>query len=103
MGEDSAPRFLRADDAEFESDAGRAINPRFLADEKSVVSELLGLARLPDADREAVRRDAASLVFAARARREGKTGIESFLQQYGLASQEGIVLMCLAEALLRIP
>ena len=37
------------------------------------------------------------------ARREGKTGIESFLQQYGLASQEGIMLMCLAEALLRIP
>ncbi|HET7921496.1 MAG TPA: bifunctional proline dehydrogenase/L-glutamate gamma-semialdehyde dehydrogenase PutA, partial [Gammaproteobacteria bacterium] len=36
-------------------------------------------------------------------RREGKTGIESFLQQYGLASQEGVVLMCLAEALLRIP
>ena len=36
-------------------------------------------------------------------RRAGKTGIESFLQQYGLASQEGVVLMCLAEALLRIP
>ena len=44
-----------------------------------------------------------ALVAAARGRREGKTGIESFLQQYGLASQEGVVLMCLAEALLRIP
>jgi hypothetical protein len=31
-------------------------------------------------------------VVAARSRREGKTGIESFLQQYGLASQEGVVL-----------
>jgi RHH-type transcriptional regulator, proline utilization regulon repressor / proline dehydrogenase / delta 1-pyrroline-5-carboxylate dehydrogenase len=95
--------FLRADEAEYESGAGRAINARFLADEKTVVCELLGLARLPDAERAAIRADAIALVVAARNRREGKTGIESFLQQYGLASQEGVVLMCLAEALLRIP
>src|SRR5687768_9063620 len=99
----SAPRFLRADDGEFESPTGIAINARYLADEKTVVSELLTLARLPDGEREAIRRDAVALVVAARERREGKTGIESFLQQYGLASQEGVVLMCLAEALLRIP
>ena len=103
MNDSSAPRFLRPDDREFESAAGRAINPHYLADEKTVVSELLALARLPDADRQAIRRDAGNLVAAARSRRGGKTGIESFLQQYGLASQEGVVLMCLAEALLRIP
>jgi RHH-type proline utilization regulon transcriptional repressor/proline dehydrogenase/delta 1-pyrroline-5-carboxylate dehydrogenase len=103
MNDTHGPRFLRADEREFESAAGRAINSRYLADEKAVVSELLALARLPDADREAIRRDAVALVVAARGRREGKTGIESFLQQYGLASQEGVVLMCLAEALLRIP
>ena len=103
MNDSSALRFLRRDDGEFESAAGQAINPRYLADEKAVVSELLALARLPDADREAIRRDAGSLVAAARSRRAGKSGIESFLQQYGLASQEGVVLMCLAEALLRIP
>ena len=103
MNDTPAPRFLRVDEAEFESSPGRAINARFLADEKTVVSELLALARLPDADREAIRRDASGLVSAARSRRAGKSGIESFLQQYGLASQEGVVLMCLAEALLRIP
>jgi RHH-type transcriptional regulator, proline utilization regulon repressor / proline dehydrogenase / delta 1-pyrroline-5-carboxylate dehydrogenase len=103
MQDRRTPRFLRPDDGEFESVPGRAINARFLADEKTVVSELLALARLPDAEREAIRRDAVALVVAARARREGKTGIESFLQQYGLASQEGVILMCLAEALLRIP
>ncbi len=95
--------FLRADAAEFDSAPGRAINARYLADEKTVVSELLALARLPAADREAIRREAIALVTAARSRRGSKTGIESFLQQYGLASQEGVVLMCLAEALLRIP
>ena len=103
MSDTPALRFLRADDGEFDSAPGRAINPHYLADEKTVVSELLALARLPEADREAIRRDAIALVVAARSRREGKTGIESFLQQYGLASQEGVMLMCLAEALLRIP
>jgi RHH-type transcriptional regulator, proline utilization regulon repressor / proline dehydrogenase / delta 1-pyrroline-5-carboxylate dehydrogenase len=95
--------YLRADEDEFESRPGAAINSRYLADEKTVVSELLALARPTTAAREAIRRDAIALVAAARGRREGKTGIESFLQQYGLASQEGVVLMCLAEALLRIP
>ena len=103
MSDTPALRFLRLDDGEFDSAPGQAINSRYLADEKTVVSELLALARLPDAEREAIRRDAIALVVAARSRREGKTGIESFLQQYGLASQEGVVLMCLAEALLRIP
>ena len=103
MNQRMAPHFLRADEGEFESAAGRAINRHYLADEKTVVSELLAFARLPQGDREAIRRDAADLVASARGRRAGKTGIESFLQQYGLASQEGVVLMCLAEALLRIP
>src|SRR5262245_35433206 len=103
MQDRRTPRFLRPDDSGFESAPGKAVNRHFLADEKTVVSELLALARLPAADREAICQDAISLVVAARNRREGKTGIESFLQQYGLASQEGVVLMCLAEALLRIP
>ena len=103
MQDRRTPRFLRPDDAGFETAPGKAVNRHFLADEKTVVSELLALGRMPPADREAVRQDAIALVVAARGRREGKTGIESFLQQYGLASQEGVVLMCLAEALLRIP
>ena len=97
------PKFLQGDEREFESAAAAAVNGRFLADEALVVAEVLDLARLPAADRAAIRQDAMRLVAAARGRREGKSGIEAFLQQYDLASQEGIVLMCLAEALLRIP
>jgi RHH-type proline utilization regulon transcriptional repressor/proline dehydrogenase/delta 1-pyrroline-5-carboxylate dehydrogenase len=103
MKEDAMPPFLQSDEREFESAAGAAINDRFLADEAEVVAEVLELARLPAAERAAIRLDAMQLVAAARGRREGKSGIEAFLQQYDLASQEGIVLMCLAEALLRIP
>jgi RHH-type proline utilization regulon transcriptional repressor/proline dehydrogenase/delta 1-pyrroline-5-carboxylate dehydrogenase len=103
MNDAASLAFLRADESAFDSRPGTAINRNFLADEAKVVSELLALARLPPAERAAVQREAAALVTAARSRRAGKTGIESFLQQYSLASQEGIVLMCLAEALLRIP
>ncbi|MFM7403993.1 MAG: bifunctional proline dehydrogenase/L-glutamate gamma-semialdehyde dehydrogenase PutA [Erythrobacter sp.] len=37
------------------------------------------------------------------ARAEKASGIDAFLQQYGLDTEEGIALMCLAEALLRVP
>ena len=32
-----------------------------------------------------------------------KTGIDAFMNEYGLSNNEGVTLMCLAEALLRIP
>jgi len=103
MNDATMPRFLHSDESEFGSAPGEAINAHFLADEAIVVEEMLALARLTAVERAAIHRDAVELVTAARSRRAGRTGIESFLQQYGLASQEGIVLMCLAEALLRIP
>ena len=46
---------------------------------------------------------AGRLVQAARANRHKHGGIDAFMHEYGLTSEEGIILMCLAEALLRIP
>ncbi len=43
------------------------------------------------------------LVEAARAGRRESGGVDSFLAEYGLSSEEGVLLLCLAEALLRIP
>jgi RHH-type proline utilization regulon transcriptional repressor/proline dehydrogenase/delta 1-pyrroline-5-carboxylate dehydrogenase len=94
--------FLRSGEP-FETAPGTAINRLYLANEAVAVAEALELARLPAAERQAIHRDAMELVAAARRRRAGKGGVEAFLQQYHLASQEGVVLMCLAEALLRIP
>ncbi|HLG52899.1 MAG TPA: bifunctional proline dehydrogenase/L-glutamate gamma-semialdehyde dehydrogenase PutA [Steroidobacteraceae bacterium] len=102
MASDATSVFLRAD-RNFDSPPGVAINRLYLADESVVVREILDLARLPASERELIRQDAMHLVAAARKRRNGQSGIEAFLQQYDLASQEGVVLMCLAEALLRIP
>src|ERR1700731_1509233 len=46
---------------------------------------------------------AVSLVAGARARRDERPFLDAFLQEFGLSNQEGIALMCIAEALLRIP
>jgi RHH-type proline utilization regulon transcriptional repressor/proline dehydrogenase/delta 1-pyrroline-5-carboxylate dehydrogenase len=80
-----------------------AINRAYLADETEAVSVLLAKARLdPDAENRVSQR-ARSLVSAVRARRAEQGLLDAFMQEYDLSSEEGVVLMCLAEALLRIP
>jgi RHH-type transcriptional regulator, proline utilization regulon repressor / proline dehydrogenase / delta 1-pyrroline-5-carboxylate dehydrogenase len=95
--------FLWPPDAPAAAPFGPEINRTWLADEASVVREMLPLARLDEAGRAAVEREAVALVEAVRAARRGAAGIEAFLQQYDLGSREGVILMCIAEALLRIP
>jgi RHH-type proline utilization regulon transcriptional repressor/proline dehydrogenase/delta 1-pyrroline-5-carboxylate dehydrogenase len=82
---------------------GAAINRLWLADEAAAVRELLPLARLPEGERAEVGAAAVGLVAAVRAARVERRGMDAFLREYDLGSQEGVILMCLAEALLRIP
>jgi RHH-type proline utilization regulon transcriptional repressor/proline dehydrogenase/delta 1-pyrroline-5-carboxylate dehydrogenase len=59
---------------------------------------------MPDpADAARIVTRAGELVAAVRARASGAVGLDAFLQEFSLSSREGVVLMCLAEALLRIP
>src|SRR5690606_3512278 len=81
--------------------AGHAIAERYLADETSSVEFLLEHARLPAGAAAAVQREARALVETIR--RKKTQGLDAILAEYDLSSSEGIVLMCLAEALLRIP
>jgi RHH-type proline utilization regulon transcriptional repressor/proline dehydrogenase/delta 1-pyrroline-5-carboxylate dehydrogenase len=81
----------------------KAINSRYLAEEQSLVRELADQARLPDAARRNVDARALALVQAVRGARGGGGALDAFLREYSLASREGVILMCLAEALLRIP
>ncbi|HKS53998.1 MAG TPA: proline dehydrogenase family protein, partial [Steroidobacteraceae bacterium] len=80
-----------------------AINRNYLGDEEQIVRELADAARLPAAAREKIAARAAQLVEGVRTTRVKRTGLDAFLRQYDLSSQEGVILMCLAEALLRIP
>jgi len=75
----------------------------YLADEKTLVEALARTADAGDAARLHVQQTATELVNAVRANAVNEGGIDAFLQQYDLSSQEGVLLMCIAEALLRIP
>jgi RHH-type proline utilization regulon transcriptional repressor/proline dehydrogenase/delta 1-pyrroline-5-carboxylate dehydrogenase len=78
-----------------------AINQAYLADENGCVGELL--AGLGTYDPLKIGNSAKTLVNAVRAKKNQQSPIEAFLREYQLNSQEGIVLMGIAEALLRIP
>ena len=80
-----------------------AIRAASLCDERHCVQQRLAQAAL---DPERVRRiqaQARGLVIAVREQAPRQSGVEAFLQEYDLSSEEGVLLMCLAEALLRIP
>ncbi|TNE83301.1 MAG: bifunctional proline dehydrogenase/L-glutamate gamma-semialdehyde dehydrogenase, partial [Rhodobacteraceae bacterium] len=72
------------------------------ADEAELLARLQATADLVPAIRAHISRRAANLV--RRIRSEAKpTLMEHFLAEYGLSTQEGVALMCLAEAMLRVP
>lgn len=79
------------------------INSAYRAPELEIITHLIEKASLNEKQLTQIRQVAASLVGEVRQARKKSTGIDSFLTQYSLSSDEGIALMCLAEALLRIP
>ncbi len=84
-------------------DAPRArINADYLADEHTALDRLVAQAALTGADRARIGARAADLVRQIRASSDPGL-MEVFLAEYGLSTDEGIALMCLAEALLRVP
>ncbi len=70
--------------------------------EPEAVAALLPVAEMPTALRPSVAATARALVTALRAKGQ-QGGVEGLVKEYSLSSQEGVALMCLAEALLRIP
>ena len=74
-----------------------------LMDETRLVGGLVERAIFTADERSRIADLAARLVRAARANRHKHGGVDAFMHEYGLTSEEGIILMCLAEALLRIP
>ena len=79
------------------------LRANYLRDESEAVAELLTVARLEPGAARRVQERARTLVENVRVRQKAVTGMQSFLREYDLSSQEGVLLMCVAEALLRIP
>jgi len=78
-----------------------ALRSAYRPDEKLIVEQRLAEAALTSAQGREAAAIARSLSKAVRAHKPA--GIDAFMAAYDLGSDEGIALMCLAEALLRIP
>jgi len=81
----------------------RAMRDNGLRPEEPAVNRLLQCLELTGGARHRAVYLAMALVEGARARRDERPFLDAFLQEFGLSNQEGIALMCIAEALLRIP
>ena len=73
-----------------------------LSDEEAL-KEILPAARLEDFARSFAERQARTWIEHIRKEKARIGGVGDFLQEFKLSTQEGVALLCLAEALLRIP
>jgi RHH-type proline utilization regulon transcriptional repressor/proline dehydrogenase/delta 1-pyrroline-5-carboxylate dehydrogenase len=81
----------------------RRIEAAWRLPEPDCVPPLVDAARLSEAQRAQAARLATELVKSLRANRTRSSGVDALMQEFALSSQEGVALMCLAEALLRVP
>ncbi|WP_417826919.1 bifunctional proline dehydrogenase/L-glutamate gamma-semialdehyde dehydrogenase PutA [Thalassospira povalilytica] len=85
------------------NDIRQQIRDAYRADEEAAVERLIEKARLSPEQTARVQSRAYQLVANVRKADNGKSGIDALLHEYELSSKEGVILMCLAEALLRVP
>ncbi|MBA4335242.1 MAG: bifunctional proline dehydrogenase/L-glutamate gamma-semialdehyde dehydrogenase, partial [Methylobacterium sp.] len=75
----------------------------FAQDDGEIAARLLAGARREPAAKARIDARATGLIDAIRSRKVGLGGIEELLREYSLSTREGLALMVLAEALLRVP
>ena len=97
------PPIASADTPSAHDSALARITAHYAIDETTLVRELAAQAALPPAQRDLVVSRATELVARVRAKAGQQSPVESLMRQYDLSSEEGVLLMCVAEALLRIP
>ncbi|MEC8859530.1 MAG: bifunctional proline dehydrogenase/L-glutamate gamma-semialdehyde dehydrogenase PutA [Pseudomonadota bacterium] len=86
-----------------ETEAYQPLLEAYRVDEASHVKRLCSQLQWSQATLDEVQQRARDLVTTVRANRRNGSGVDALMQEYQLSSDEGVVLMCLAEALLRIP
>ena len=72
-------------------------------DENEVIDHILPLAEVGVTARSRAWERARQMVLNIRKDQDGQNGIDALLNEFSLSTEEGVVLMCLAEALLRVP
>ena len=79
------------------------ISPLYMVDESEWLEQLLPLATPTTEEKTAIADQAARLIEAVRADKKSIRMMDALFLEYGLNTREGILLMCLAEALMRVP
>ncbi len=85
------------------SDLRDAISRAYRMDEAQCIEQLIEAAHLPAPVLKTIDSTVRELVSTARQLKLGKNSLDNFLHEYALNSEEGTALMCLAEAMLRVP
>ena len=75
----------------------------YAPDDRTIAAGLLPTARLDSAGERRVDQTATRLIEAIRANDDPLGGVEDMLREFALSTKEGLALMVLAEALLRVP
>src|SRR5215217_7200791 len=75
----------------------------YAEDDRHLAERLLAGARLGPERERRIDAEARDLIGAIRAHQGGLGGVEEMLREYALSTREGLALMVLAEALLRVP
>ncbi|MDX1757123.1 MAG: bifunctional proline dehydrogenase/L-glutamate gamma-semialdehyde dehydrogenase PutA [Marinobacter sp.] len=81
----------------------QGITDNYAVDETAYLNELIPLAQSDAAEYREVTDTATRLIQQVREQDDSVHMVDALLQEYSLDTQEGILLMCLAEALMRIP
>lgn len=89
--------------AHSQSELRRAVTAAYRRNEEEAVADLLARAAMSVPEKEAAAVLARRLVTQVRAGRSKASGVDALMHEFALSSEEGVALMCLAEALLRIP
>jgi RHH-type proline utilization regulon transcriptional repressor/proline dehydrogenase/delta 1-pyrroline-5-carboxylate dehydrogenase len=101
-GEAPAPFLAFAKAVRPQTPLRAAITAAYRRPEEECLPPLIEAASLGPEEEARVAARARRLITGVRAKRR-RGGVEALLQEFALSSQEGVALMCLAEALLRIP
>lgn len=81
----------------------KSFRAEFAAADEKIATDLMSNLSFPSASEARIDARATKLIEAIRAPKSGLGGIEDFLREYSLSTKEGLALMVLAEALLRVP
>ncbi len=80
-----------------------SLTQNYILDENEYVQSLIDTIDYNEQEFVEQKEQVSQLIKDIRKANNGGTGIDNFLQEYSLDTEEGTVLMCIAEALLRIP